>query len=286
MRISETDLILNNDGSVYHLNLLPKHLAKTIIAVGDPDRVQEVSKYFDKIEFEINKREFITHTGTYKGKRVSAISTGIGTDNVEIFMTELDALVNVDLKTRKPKAKKTSLKIVRVGTSGALQKDIPLDAHLASVYGVGLDNLLQFYKLPMTAKERNLAQGIQRKSRLLFTPYVAKCSTALLKQFGFDMIQGNTVTSPGFYAPQGRSVRSKNRYPSLLDDLGLYQDKKSGFRLTNFEMETAAYYALGKLLGHEMLSLNAIVANRALKKFSKQHHETIDSLIRTVLDRI
>lgn len=285
-KISETDLILNPDGSVYHLNLLPKHISDTIITVGDPSRVYKVSQYFDDIDFEMNKREFITHVGRYKGKKVTVISTGIGTDNVEIFLTELDALVNIDLKTREPKSRKKKLKIVRVGTSGALQEDIPLGSHLASNYAVGLDNLMQFYDLPMDDFENKIAADIQSKANLPFKPYVVSCSETLKEQIGFDMISGNTVTTPGFYAPQGRIVRAQNKMPKLLDDLNYYHNKSNDFWLTNFEMETAGYYAMARLLGHEVLSVNAIIANRIKSKFSKDPDKVIDSLIKKVLERI
>ena len=285
-KISETDLILNPDGSVYHLNLLPKHISDTIITVGDPSRVYKVSQYFDDIDFEMNKREFITHVGRYKGKKVTVISTGIGTDNVEIFLTELDALVNIDLKTREPKSRKKKLKIVRVGTSGALQEDIPLGSHLASNYAVGLDNLMQFYDLPMDDFENKIAADIQSKASLPFKPYVVSCSETLKEQIGFDMISGNTVTTPGFYAPQGRIVRAQSKMPKLLDDLNYYHNKSNDFWLTNFEMETAGYYAMARLLGHEVLSVNAIIANRIKSKFSKDPDKVIDSLIKKVLERI
>jgi uridine phosphorylase len=285
-KISETDLILNNDGSVYHLNLLPKHLSDTIIAVGDPNRVYKVSQYFDDVEFEMNKREFITHVGNYNGKRITVISTGIGTDNVEIFLTEIDALVNIDLKTRELKSRKKKLKIIRIGTSGALQEDIPVGSHLATDYGVGFDNLMQFYDLPMDAFEKSIACDIQSKMNLPFQPYVVKGSESLKKQIGIDMISGNTVTTPGFYAPQGRQIRAATKLPKLLEDLNYYHNKSSEFWLTNFEMETAAYYALGRMLGHEMLSVNAIIANRVKNKFSKDPDKVVDSLIKTVLDRI
>src|SRR5687768_13470680 len=173
-RISETDLILNEDGSVYHLNLLPTHISDTIITVGDPNRVYRVSEFFDEIEFEMNKREFITHVGTYNGKRITVISTGIGTDNVEIFFTELDALVNIDLKTREPKSRKKKLKIIRIGTSGALQEDISLGTHLASEYAVGFDNLMSFYDLPQDDFEKEMGADIQEKTNIPFTPYVVK----------------------------------------------------------------------------------------------------------------
>ncbi len=285
-KISETDLILNPDGSVYHLNLLPKHISDTVIAVGDPGRVYKVSQYFDDIEFEMNKREFITHTGTFNKKRITVISTGIGTDNVEIFMTELDALVNIDLKTREPKARKKKLKIIRIGTSGAMQEDIPVGSHLVSEYGVGLDNLMSFYDLPTDDFEEEIASDIQEKVNLPFRPYVVRGSQKLLKQIGADMIVGNTLTAPGFYAPQGRKVRAATRLPNLLNDLTYYHNKNSDFWLTNFEMETSALYAFGRLLGHEMLSANAIIANRIQHKFAKNPEKAVDALIQKVLERI
>jgi len=284
MKISETDLILNPDGSVYHLNLLPKNISDTIIAVGDPSRVYMVSQYFDEVEFEMNKREFITHVGKYKGKRITVISTGIGSDNVEIFFNELDALVNIDLKTREPKARKKKLKVVRIGTSGALQEDIPVGTHLLSDYAVGLDNLMNFYDLPMDDFETGLAHDLQKKTGLPFMPYVVRGSEALRAQIENDMQIGNTVTCPGFYAPQGRELRLPIRFPRLLEDLNYYH--KGDFWLTNFEMETSAYYAFGRLLGHEVLSANAIIANRIKNKFAKDPNKVVESLIKKVLDRI
>jgi uridine phosphorylase len=284
-KISETDLVLNTDGSVYHLNLLPRHISDTIIAVGDPGRVYSVSQYFDEIEFEMNKREFITHVGKYKGKRITVISTGIGPDNVEIVFTELDALANIDLKTREPKSRKKRLKIVRIGTSGSLQEDIPVGAHLVSDYAVGLDNLMSFYDLPMDDAEAGIAHDIHRKTGLPFMPYVVRGSEMLRDQIaGEDMIKGNTVTCPGFYAPQGRELRLPIRFPNLLEDLNYFH--KGDFWLTNFEMETSAYYAFGKLMGHDVLSANAIIANRMKTKFSKDPHKIVDNLIKKVLDRI
>jgi len=283
-KISETDLVLNPDGSVYHLSLLPKNISDTIITVGDPSRVYTVSQYFDEIEFEMNKREFITHVGKYKGKRITVISTGIGTDNIEIFFTELDALVNIDLKTREPKSRKKKLKIIRIGTSGALQEDIPLGTHLASDYAIGLDNLMNFYDLPMDDLETGLAHDIQKKTGLPFMPYVVRGSVSLREQIGADMMQGNTVTCPGFYAPQGRELRIPIRFPKLLEDLNYYH--KGDFWLTNFEMETAGYYAMGRLLGHEVLSVNAIIANRIKNKFSKDPNKIVESLIKKVLERV
>lgn len=281
---SATDLILNSDGSVYHLNLQLKHVADTIIAVGDPGRVNQVSRFFDDVELEVNQREFITHTGHYKGKRITVISTGIGTDNVEIVLTELDALVNLDLKTREPKTRRKKLKIVRIGTSGALQEDIPLGTHLVSEYAIGLDNLMSFYDLPMNDFESGLALDIQRKAGLPFLPYVVSGSDAMREQVGKGMIPGNTLTCPGFYAPQGRQVRVPPRFPTLLEDLNYYH--KGDFWLTNFEMETSAYYALGKLMGHEVISTNAIIANRISGKFAQNHQAVVETLIEKVLTNL
>jgi uridine phosphorylase len=285
-RISETDLILNKDGSVYHLNLLPKHVSDIVIMVGDPGRVYRVSQFFDEVDFEMNKREFITHVGRFNGKRITVMSTGIGTDNVEIALTELDALVNIDLKTREPKTKKKKLKIIRIGTSGALQEDIPIGSQLISEYGVGLDNLMNFYNLPLTHFEKRIGKDIKQQTGLGFTPYVIRGSELLLKRIGHDMLVGNTVTAPGFYAPQGRKIRAAVRFPKLLDDFTCYHNKAGSFWLTNFEMETAAYYALGRLLDHEIISVNAIIANRVKKKFMKNHDKVIDDLIRKVLERV
>jgi uridine phosphorylase len=285
-RIPESDLILNSDGSVYHLNLLPKHISETIITVGDPSRVYRVSQYFDDVEFEMNKREFITHVGKYKGKRVTVISTGIGTDNIEIFFTELDALINVDLKTREPRSRRKKIKVIRIGTSGSLQEDIPLDSHLVTDYSVGFDNLMNFYNLEMDSFEESLAKDIQKKAKISFTPYVVRGSSLLRKQYAADMQVGNTITSPGFYAPQGREIRLPLKYPKMLEDLSKYSIKSSDFQLTNFEMETAGYYAMARLLGHEVLSVNAIIANRATSKFSKDPNKVVDGLIKKILSRI
>lgn len=283
-KISETDLILNPDGSVYHLSLLPKNIADTIITVGDPGRVYMVSQFFDDVEFEMNKREFITHTGTYNGRRVSVISTGIGTDNIEIVLNEMDALVNIDLKTREVKSRKRKLKIIRLGTSGALQEDIPLGSHLVTDYAVGLDNLMTFYDLPMNDFEAGIAHDLQRKARLPFMPYVVRGSEELRALVGKDMLVGNTVTCPGFYAPQGRQLRVPIRFPQLIEDLNYYH--KGDFWLTNFEMETSGYYAMARLLGHEVLSVNAIIANRIKNKFVKNPNKVVESLIKKVLDAL
>jgi uridine phosphorylase len=282
--IPESELVLNSDGSVYHLGLLPENIADTIITVGDPGRVFKVSKYFDTVDFEMTRREYITHTGTYNGKRITVMSTGMGTDNIEILMTELDALVNVDLSTRQVKENKKALNIIRIGTSGSIQLDVPLDGHLASVYGIGLDTLMCFYTLEQSAEESAIGQQIQDMLQLPFKPYCVAGSATLRNKFAFDMLEGNTLTCPGFYAPQGREVRLKTSVENLVDR---YNKFVSGdFRLTNFEMETAGYYAMGRMLGHEMLSLNAIVANRITHNFSRQADEIVDQLIKKVLQRL
>lgn len=283
-KIPESELILNKDGSVYHLNLLPKHIADTVITVGDPNRVYQVSKHFDNVDFEMNRREFITHVGTYKGQKITVMSTGMGTDNVEIFFTELDALVNIDLKKREPKAKRKKLRVIRIGTSGALQEDIALGSHLLSGNAVGLDTLMCFYDLKQNKFEQEVGTDLQKALELPFTPYVVNGSKELVDKIGEGMIIGNTVTCPGFYGPQGREIRLPLKNPRLLESLNYYH--KDDFWLTNFEMETAGYYALGRLLGHEVLSANAIIANRIKNRFSKNPTKVIDSLIKKVLDRI
>lgn len=284
MAIAPSELIVNPDGSIYHLNLLPEHISDLIITVGDPDRVQKVSQYFDEIEVKITKREFVTHTGYYKGKRITVLSTGMGTDNIDILMNELDALVNIDLQSREINEEKISLKIIRIGTSGSLQEAIPLGSHLASHHAVGIDTLMEFYALKQTENEQSITKALQEQLGIGFQPYCVSGSEMLLKKIAFDMIPGNTLTCPGFYAPQGRVLRGALRNQNLLK---VYQDfKVCDFQLTNFEMETAGYYSMGRILGHEMLSLNAIVANRITHEFATNSEEVIDSLILKVLDRI
>jgi uridine phosphorylase len=285
-RIPESELIFNPDGSIYHLNLLPEQISDTIITVGDQDRVAKVSQHFDSIEVQVAKREFVTHTGYYKGKRISVVSTGIGTDNIDIVFNELDALVNIDFVSREPVDHEDhiSLKIVRIGTSGALQQDIPLGSHLATEYAMGLDSLMQFYPLMETGYETEIAVQVQLALGIGFLPYCAKGSDLLREQIAFDMIHGNTFTCPGFYGPQGRQLRLQPKVQDLIQKLSAFQYEDVKF--TNFEMETAGIYALGRLLGHEVLSLNAIVANRISNTFADNSEQVIDDLIIKVLDRI
>lgn len=282
-RISEADLIINPDGSVYHLNIHPDQLCNRIIAVGDPDRVEEVSKYFDKIDYKIAKREFVTHIGSLSGEKIMAISSGIGTDNIDIMLTELDALANIDFEKREVKQTHRTLNIIRIGTSGSMQADIPEGAALISNYGLGLDTLMSFYDLEQDQFEKEVCEEVKRSTGLNFLPYCVQGSIKLQKRIGEGMILGNTVTCPGFYGPQGRKVRLQPKNIQLLDQLASFQ--KDDFRLTNFEMETAGYYGMGKLLGHEILSVNAIVANRITQKFADNSHEIVDELIQKVLGR-
>lgn len=281
---SETELIINPDGSVYHLSLRPKDISDKIIVVGDPGRVHRVSRHFDSVDFEMNKREFITHTGKYKGKRISVISSGMGTDNVEILMTELDALFNIDLAKRTPKQRKKKLQIIRVGTSGTIRDEIKIGSHLATEYAIGLDTILQFYEYKHRGVEKQIITKFREELDLHYTPYCFKGSTALFEKFRDCTIPGNTVTCPGFYAPQGRELRIPIRYKQIIEKMQYFHEEDVW--ITNLEMETAGYYALGKLLGHEVLSLNAIMANRVKGQFSKNPNRVIDGLIKKVLERI
>jgi uridine phosphorylase len=279
-KIPASELIINSDGSIYHLQLKPEHLASVVFTVGDPDRAALVSRYFDQIDFRTSKREFVTHTGWKNGKRVTVISTGMGTDNIEILMTELDALVNVDLTAREIKAEKTSLQIIRIGTSGSMQEDLPVGTLLASEVAIGMDTLMVYY--PELAGDQSLAKAVQTELDLTFLPYQAAASSLLLGKLEKDFVKGVTLTCPGFYAPQGREVRLKPRFDRMIERLSALQIE--GKRLTNFEMETAGYYAMGELLGHQMLSLNAIVANRPMKKFDSDAEKTVDRLIQHTLE--
>ena len=282
--IPESELIINPNGTIYHLNLLPEHISDTIITVGDPDRVARVSRYFDEIEVAVEKREFITHTGYYKGKRLTVISSGMGTDNIDILMNELDALVNIDFQSREPNEDRIRLKIIRVGTSGALQDTVPLGSHLASHTAVGLDSLMEFYPLEQREHELYIGNALQEALGLSFKPYCVSGSESLIKKVAYDMIPGNTLTCPGFYAPQGRVLRAGLRHPDLLQTYRNF--RLNDYKFTNFEMETAGYYSLGRLLDHDVLSLNAIVANRISKTFAANADEVIDDLIVKVLERV
>lgn len=285
--IPESELILNPRGSVYHLDLLPEEISSTIITVGDPDRVQDVSKYFDRIELKRQKREFVTHTGYVGDKRLTVVSTGIGTDNIDIVFTELDALVNIDLKKRTIKDQLAKLRIVRVGTSGALQADIPVDSFVASEFAIGMDNLLNFYQLqhPPVEKEMLLAfLNHVQDNHIGFIPYVASGSDSLIALFSKETTRGITLTCPGFYGPQGRMLRASLAFPQLTEQFSSFTF--SGHRITNFEMETSGIYGMSHLFGHEALSLSTIVANRVEKKFSSNAHAAVDRLIQLAIEKL
>lgn len=279
--IKESELILNPDGSIYHLNLRPEQVADTIILVGDPNRVPRVSAYFDTIEFSTQKREFCTHTGTYKGKRLTALSTGIGPDNIDIVINELDALFNIDLHTRKPKEQLTSLNIVRFGTSGSLQADIPVDSFVLSSHGLGMDNMLHAYKDAPKVREIAMEEAFIAHTQWNTDkgrPYIVGCGETLKQRLLTDKVfEGITGTAPGFYGPQGRMLRLPVQDPTLNDKLHSFNYK--GYRMTNLEMETSAIYGLSKLLGHQAVSLNAIIANRATGTFTKDTKKVVEELI-------
>ena len=285
--IKSSELILNPDGSVYHLNLKPDHIAHNIIFVGDQNRVEKITQFFDSIEFSTQKREFKTQTGTLKGKRITVMSTGIGPDNIDIVMNELDALVNIDLETRQPKSELTKLNIIRIGTSGSLQSDIPTDSFVMSKYAVGLDNMLRSY-LVDDIVEKDIEDAFitqtnwdLRKGR----PTVVSCSETLEKLIESDqMFKGFTGTAGGFYGPQGRVLRLDIQDPALNNKMDNFNF--NGTRMTNLEMETSAIYGLGKLLGHETLSLNAIIANRADGTFSVDPYKAVDELIAYTLKKL
>lgn len=285
--IAPSELIINNRGAIYHLDLRPEELAGTIITVGDPDRVKAISKYFDRMDCQRQHREFITHTGWIGNKRISVLSTGIGPDNIDIVMNELDALANIDFDTRMIRPELSSLSIFRIGTSGSLQADIPVDAFVAGTHGLGIDNLLNFYRLDQNEEEQQLIQAFLTQTQIhnqFAQPYVSSSAGSLLKHFVEGYHQGITVTCPGFYGPQGRVLRLGLSNPDLVDRL---TDFRFGqHRITNFEMETSAIYGLGRLLGHHCLSLNVIVANRVAKEFSKDGQAAVEKLIVKTLDII
>jgi uridine phosphorylase len=285
--IKSSELILNPDGSVYHLNLKPEHIASDIIFVGDPERVSKITKHFETIEFSTQKREFKTETGIYKGKRITVQSTGIGPDNIDIVMNELDALVNIDLHARELKPNHTTLNIIRIGTSGSLQADIPVDSWVMSKYAIGLDNMLRSYLIEEHSDSKLEDAFIShtnwdtRKGR----PTVVSCNETLEnKIYSEKFHKGFTGTAGGFYGPQGRVVRLNIKDPELNHKMDTFN--YNGTRMTNLEMETSAIYGLGKLLGHNCLSLNAIIANRAVGEFSSNPEKTVNELIAYTLDKL
>ncbi len=284
-RIAESELIINPRGAIYHLDLKPEELASTVITVGDPERVQAVSRHFDSIEHRSSHREFVTHTGFIGKKRLSVVSTGIGTDNIDIVLNELDALANIDLATRTVKQQLSHLTIVRVGTSGSLQADVPVDSYVASSHGLGIDNLLNFYRQENNAEELDILQAFNRHTQMnssLAAPYIASAGPSVQKHFVEGFHTGITVTCPGFYGPQGRVLRLNLQDHTFVDKLTGF--RFGNHRITNFEMETSGIYGLGKLLGHHCLSLSAIVANRVERVFSKDGNAAVEGLITKTLE--
>lgn len=286
-QITETELVLNKDGSVYHLHLKNENIADTVIIVGDQGRVSEVSKYFETIDFQIQNREFVTHTGTFKGKRITVLSTGIGPDNIDIAINELDAAININPKARTINKKKRVLNIIRIGTSGALQQDVPVDAFVVSAFGLGLDGLIHYYRYSFDEEEKQLTKKLLEHLKWnpdLATPYVVRGSDLLIAAIGKGMIKGITATAAGFYGPQGRKLRLDLDNPHINESLTSFQYQ--GQRITNFEMETSALYGLGSLLGHNCCTCCAIIANRIEKEYSENHEKTINKLILQVLNNI
>lgn len=286
-KFKDSELIINPDGSVYHIKLRPEDVAPTVILVGDQHRVPVVSKYFDVIEVKKENREFVTHTGTLNGKRLTVASTGIGTDNIDIVINELDAAVNIDLERREPKEKHTALNLVRLGTSGALQPDIEVDSFVASAFGLGFDGLLHFYQYPENLVENDLAEAFIKQTgwntRLPY-PYVVKASSNLLEKLAYDLKSGITATANGFYGPQGRQLRIPLAYPELNQAIENFEHK--GHRIVNFEMETSALFALGGILGHNTLTICDIIANRVTRQFSRDYKASVEKMIRLVLERL
>ncbi|HSH66588.1 MAG TPA: nucleoside phosphorylase [Bacteroidia bacterium] len=285
--LADTELILNKNGSVYHLHLLPEHMCENIIIVGDPGRVETVSAFFDTVDLKLQNREFVTHIGKYRNKRVMVLSSGIGTDNIDILMNELDAAVNIDLTTRRIKDNHTTLNIVRLGTSGALQELIPVNSFVMTEYALGFDGLLNYYADLHSINETALSQAFIRHSNWsssLPFPYAIKGSEHLFQKLGEGCIRGITATAPGFYAPQGRNLRLN---PWITD----FNQQLTDFRyvdkcITNFEMETSALYGLGALLGHQTCAICVIIANRITKEYSSDFTPFMSRLIELTLQRL
>ncbi len=285
-KIESSELILNQRGAIYHLDLRPEEIGETIITVGDPSRVESVSKHFDQILYKTQHREFITHTGRIGNKTVSVIATGIGPDNIDIVINELDAIVNIDLQSRTVKPEKKQLKFIRIGTSGSLQPHIDVDNFVASTYGLGLDNLMHYYPVQQTEIELELLSNFKVQVQLnpSITPYIKSASAFLLAQFTDGCKAGITATCPGFYGPQGRNLRLGLAMPNLNEQLTAF--RFGNHQITNFEMETSALYGLASALGHQALSLSVIVANRLAKKFSTDVNAIVEKLIKHTIERI
>ena len=287
MQFPPTELVLDAKGAVYHLGLKEEQLAHKIIVVGDQDRVEKVSRYFEHIEHRIQHREFACHSGVYKGKPISVLSTGIGTDNIDICISELDALVNIDLTSRTEKKEKTSLDIVRIGTCGMLQSELPLHTFILSTHALGLDNIAHFYPIAFDQHEQLLLKAIEEQIQFPsgINPYLSAANSQLVEKLNSNLVKkGITITSSGFYGPQGRSLRLKSLMPKIHESLEEFSFE--GNQIVNFEMESSALFALGKALGHRCATVCLGVANRPKEIFSKSINEAMDELIQYVLDRI
>ncbi|GET24582.1 nucleoside phosphorylase [Prolixibacter sp. NT017] len=287
-KIKASELIINPDGTIFHLHLKPENLAENIILVGDPGRVKLVSSFFDNIESTSENREFVSATGTFRGKRITALSTGIGTDNIDIVVNELDALVNIDLETRTIKEEHTALNIVRIGTSGALQGDIPVNSYVASQRAIGFDGLMNFYAGRETFADVEFEKAFKEHTSwnpLLTSPYVVESDSELFRKIvGEDMVPGVTISAPGFYGPQGRELRLPTADPELNDKIESF--RFNGMKITNYEMECSAIYGLSHLLGHHALTICAIIANRVTREANENYKPVIKNLVETVLERI
>lgn len=284
--LAPSELVLNPDGSVYHLALRPDQLGDLVLVVGDQGRVERISRHFSKVEHRVQNREFVAHTGVYHGTHVTALSTGIGTDNIDIVLNELDALANIDLERRTPRTEHRSLRIIRLGTCGALQEDIPVDSRIVSAFGVGLDNVLHYYAYENTGTEQRLLNDLLGHTEWpdnLPVPYVAAGDPRLVELLGHDNHVGVTLTAGGFYGPQGRQLRLVPSVDGLNERFSSFEHE--GLRCTNFEMETSALYGLGGMMGHRVCTVCTVVANRLRKEYSKDHHTSIDRMIAEALER-
>lgn len=286
-RIAGSELIINPDGSIYHLNLRKEHIADTVILVGDPGRVAKVSRHFDEVTIVRQNREFLTHTGRIGTTPLTVLSTGIGTDNIDIVINELDALVNIDFETRQPRKDTGSLNLIRIGTSGSLQEEIPVDSFLLSTHGIGFDGLLNFYAAGAAVEDAELTGAFMRHTDWSLTfarPYVVAGDDGLLQKLAQGAFQGMTATANGFYGPQGRQLRLVPTVPDLNDRLNTF--RHGPHRIANFEMETSALYGLGKALGHRCATVCVIIANRFRKEYSKDHDKAVENLITDILGKL
>jgi uridine phosphorylase len=285
--MKESDLIVNSDGSIYHLKLKPEEIPDLVLVSGDPARISMISDHFEQIEFKRQNREFVSHVGSYNGRRILALSTGIGPDNIDIVMNELDALVNMDLKTREPLEQHRSLSIVRIGTSGTLHADIPIGTHVISSHGMGLDGSLHYYQKLSEVVDSELTAEFVRQTgwpAFLPSPYIIPGTSGLINKLSAEGITGITATAGGFYGPQGRQVRLKCSFPGMLDAMAKFSYKNH--RIINFEMETSSLYGLGRMLGHETASICVLLANRATGQYTRTIREDEEKLILYVLEKL